>query len=62
MSTSPIGDEILRKCLECSRQNYKLEVVFIHPVDLASLLIDIIDSKMLVVMQRKIFLWNIEEK
>jgi hypothetical protein len=40
MSTSPIADEILRKKIECSEQNYTLETVFINPTDLISLLID----------------------
>jgi hypothetical protein len=40
MSTSPIANEILRKKIECSEQNYTLETVFINPTDLISLIID----------------------
>lgn len=39
-SSTPIGDEILRKKLSCSKQNYKLETVFINPMDLISLIND----------------------
>ena len=38
---SPIGDEILRKKADCTRQNFILEKVFINPADLISLLTDL---------------------
>jgi hypothetical protein len=40
-STSPLADEILKKKMDCSSQNYNLEAVFINPIDLISLLTDI---------------------
>jgi hypothetical protein len=39
-SISPIGNEIMQKKMECYRQDYILEAVYINPVDLASLIID----------------------
>jgi hypothetical protein len=41
MSISPVGDEILEKEIDCSKQGYKLETVFINPTDLAALLTDL---------------------
>lgn len=38
--TTPIGEEILQKNLDCARQNYKLEAVFINPMDVLSLILD----------------------
>jgi hypothetical protein len=39
-SSSSIGDEILQKQMDCVRQDYKLEAVFIHPMDAISLILD----------------------
>jgi hypothetical protein len=39
-NTTPVGDEILRKKIDCEKNKYYLETVFIHPIDLIILLPD----------------------